>query len=193
MSQNIKRRPTGRPFIIVILAGRTPAAGEVTNVFPQIVLGDLGNAALDGDDTTMIPENVLAGGGPGQTELREWEDTYGAGAILRGMCQAHLPYEDNGAGTADWNVRRPDNIRLAGLNALDGSAPDFSAGLVDLLGRFEWTGMETGTEITDEANPLTDVTATARWMVDTLYPATRARVAAYRNPQSTRGPTRWPL
>ncbi|KAL2290581.1 hypothetical protein FJTKL_15628 [Diaporthe vaccinii] len=165
--------------------GRVPAAGEEANAFPQIVLGDFGNSAADGDDTMLIPLNVLGGEDTEDTELRLWEDTYGIGDTLRRLCQAHLRYErgdEDVHGTADWYNRRPNNIRMADLNARDGSVPDFSDQLVDLLGNFEWDSMEAGTDIQDLEDPLADVTADSRWMVDTLYPAARDRVAAYRNP-----------
>lgn len=132
-----------------------------------------------------LPMNVLGVEHREDTELRLWEDTYGIGNTLRRLCQAHLRYEDGDVdvlGTADWQDRRPNNIRMADLNALDGSVPDFSGQLVDLLGNFEWDDMETGTDIHDLEDPLVDVTADSRWMVDTLYPAARDRVAAYRNP-----------
>ncbi|KAK7728037.1 hypothetical protein SLS63_006888 [Diaporthe eres] len=165
--------------------GRVPAAGEEANAFPQIVLGDFGNSAADGDDTMLTPVNVLGGEDPEDTELRLWEDTYGIGNTLRRLCQAHLRYERGDEyvhGTADWYSRLPNNIRMADLNARDGSVPDFSDQLVDLLGDFEWDSMEAGTDIHDLEDPLADVTADSRWMVDTLYPAARDRVAAYRNP-----------
>lgn len=157
-----------------------------SNALPQIVLGDFGNSGCEGDDPLMLPLNVCGGESSDDTELRIWEDTYGAGCTLRRLCQAHLPHEEGGVGTADWLVRRPDNIRMADLNARDDSAPDFSDQLVDLLGKFEWEFMETGTEINDLEDPVGEVTATSRWMVNTLYPAARARVAACRNPAAGR-------
>lgn len=166
--------------------GRVPAAGVESDALPQIVVGDFGNAACDGDDPTMLPLNVCGGQSMDETELRVWEDTYGAGNILRRLCQAHLPYDEGDAGTADWLTRRPDNIRMADLNARDGSALDFSDQLVGLLGNFEWDFMDTGVEINELDDPLGQVAATSRWMVDTLYPAARARVAAYRNPPAGR-------
>lgn len=134
----------------------------------------------------MIPLNVLGGESAEDTELRIWEDTYGLGNTLRRLCQAHLPHTDANSGDVDWNERRPDNIRMADLNAQDGSAPDFSDQLIDLLGNFEYDGMETGTDITDLEDPGAATTADSRWIVDTLYPAARDRVAAYRNPPGGR-------
>lgn len=166
--------------------GRIPAAGVVSKAFPQIILGDFGNSGCAGDDPTMLPLNVCGGQSPDDNELRTWEDTYGAGQVLRRLCQAHLRYDDGGVGTADWCTRRPDNIRMADLNARDAAAPDLSPQLVGLLGSFEWEFMETGIEINDVDDPLSQVAATSRWMVDTLYPAARARVAAYRNPPAGR-------
>lgn len=132
----------------------------------------------------IIPLNVLGGESPDETELRLWEDTYGVGNTLRRLCQAHLPItdDDGNPGDADWHARRPDNIRMADLNAQDAAVPDFSDQLVDLLGNFEWDDMETGADILDLDDPLDDITADSRWMVDTLYPAARDRVAAYRTP-----------
>ena len=151
-------------------------------------MGDFGNAARDGDDETKIPLNVCGGMAPEDTELRIWEDTYGAGCTLRRLCQAYLSYDEGGVGSTDWLSRRPDNIRMADLNARDVSAPDFSDQLVDLFGKFEWEFMETGTDIDELNDPLGEIVATSRWMVDTLYPAARARVAAYRNPPAGRPP-----
>lgn len=162
--------------------GRIPKEGLEANAFPQIVLGDFGRSGTDTDDTMMLPLNVLGGESPENTELRLWEDTYAAGSTLRRLCQAHLSYDYVDLGAPDWNDRRPDNIRMADLNARDGSVPDYSDQLIDLLGNFEYDGMETGVDIIDLEDPLGEVTATSRWMVDTLYPAARDRVAAYRNP-----------
>jgi hypothetical protein len=134
----------------------------------------------------MLPLNVCGGESPEDTELRIWEDIYGAGCTLRRLCQAHLPYDEGDVGTTDWCSRRPDNIKMAELNARDNAAPDFSDQLIDLLGKFEWEFMETGIEINEVEDPMGEVTATSRWMVDTLYPAARARVAAYRNPPAGR-------
>lgn len=138
----------------------------------------------------MLPLNVLGGEDPSETELREWEDTYGMGNTLRWLCQAHLPPTDevdnSDLGDADWRGRRPNNIRMADLNARDGSAPGFSDQLVDLLGNFEWDGMETGTDLHELEDPLGGVTADSRWMVDVLYPAARDRVKAYRFPTGGR-------
>lgn len=136
----------------------------------------------------MLPLNVCGGQSVDETELRTWEDTYGAGNILRRLCQAHLSYDEGSVGTADWLTRRPDNIRMADVNARDGSALNFSAQLVGLLGNFEWEYMESGTELNELDDPLSEVAATSRWMVDTLYPAARDRVAAYRNPAAGRQP-----
>lgn len=166
--------------------GRIPAAGLEANALPQIVLGDFGRSATDTDDTMMLPLNVLGGESPENTELRLWEDTYAVGSTLRRLCQAHLSHDYVDLGAPDWNDRRPDNIRMEDLNGRDGSATEFSDQLVDLLGNFEYDGMETGVEIIDLEDPLGDVMANSRWMVDTLYPAARDRVAAYRNPPGGR-------
>ncbi|KAG8158779.1 hypothetical protein KVR01_011222 [Diaporthe batatas] len=163
-----------------------PQACSETFALPQIVVGDFGNSGVDGDDPTMLPLNVCGGDTPDNNELRLWEDTYGAGNTLRRLCQAHLPYDEGGVGTADWLTRRPDNIRMADLNARDASVPNYSDELVGLLANFEWEFMDTGTEISELDNPLARVPATSRWMVDTLYPAAAARVAAYRNPPGGR-------
>lgn len=108
-----------------------------------------------------------------------WMDTYGFGFVLRYLCQAHLSHKD-------WMARGANTTRMANVNALDGSAPDFSDELINFLVNFEYNGMEDGTNIRDLADPLNELAANPRWIVDTMYPAARARVAAYRNPPEGR-------
>jgi hypothetical protein len=130
-------------------------------------------AVLDGDDEMRVPPLFP----DAEVEFRLWDDTYAMGRTLRELCQAHLPFDN---GDTDRDDRRPNNIRMADLNAREGSAPDFSDELVDLLGKFEWDTMDEY-NIYDLADPLYEITANSRWIVDTLYPAARARVAAYRS------------
>ncbi|KAH8745254.1 hypothetical protein F5883DRAFT_702909, partial [Diaporthe sp. PMI_573] len=152
--------------------GRLPAAVEESNAFPQIVLGDFGMGALTGDV-------ALRG------EDAAWEDVHGVGLTLRYLCQAHLPVDKSHVGAADYGNRRPDNIEMTEINVQDGSAPDLSNELINLLGMFEWDDMDT-TSIYDMEPPEDAMGATSRWMVDTLYPAARLQVAAYRNPPGGR-------
>ncbi|CAN8099839.1 unnamed protein product [Discula destructiva] len=153
---------------------RTSAAGAETNAFPQIVLGDFGNAGIEGDDTTALPPNATDWGKL-EPELRPWEDVYTLGRLLRSLCMTHVPFD--GDGNDHWSSR-PDNRTLAAANA-HGGAPPYSGELIALLQKFEWEGMTDG-EIDDVADPNTDFQANGRWIVGTLLPAARAQVAKYR-------------
>lgn len=157
--------------------GAVPAAGLETNALPQIVLGDFGYSGMDGDDLQKLPDNAepMPPGQPA-VQLVEWEDVYTFGKILRDLCMTHVPYVDNGG--VD---RPPDDLTL--LDMMDrNDAPDYTPELRDLLEEFEWPGMETGTDINDFQNPKAQTVADADWILSTLLPAARGRVAQYRSP-----------
>lgn len=126
---------------------------------------------------------------PGDEQLMDkdavWEDVQGVGLALRRLCQAHLPVDESHVGAADYRKRRPNNIEMAKINAQDATAPDFSDQLINVLGMFEWDNMDK-ISIADMDRPEDAMRATSRWIVDTLYPVARLRVAMYRNPPGGR-------
>lgn len=153
--------------------GRVPVAGFETDAFPEIVLGDFGNAGIEDDDASLLPGNLVSWGDL-EPELRGWEDVYTMGRILRSLCMTHIPFADD---NDHWSSR-PDNMTLADANGRPG-APPYSAQLIGLLQAFEWEGMTNG-EIDDVEDPATAITANERWVVETLLPAAQAQTAALR-------------
>lgn len=151
-----------------------------TNAFPQIVLGDFGNAGIEGDDEAALPGNIVAWGNLAP-ELRGWEDVHTLGRILRSLCMTHVPFA---AGCNDHWSSRPDNMTLATAN-VHASAPPYSDQLIMLLQAFEWPDMTEGV-IDDLADPAIDIEANERWVVDTLLPAAQAQVERYRRPRGGR-------
>ncbi|KAK2602413.1 hypothetical protein N8I77_008948 [Diaporthe amygdali] len=144
--------------------GRIPAAGIEANAFPQFVLGDFSSALLDGDDIRHLhpwytdPNEDDRGPNMDVKPPPRWMDTYGFGFVLRYLCQAHLSHKD-------WMARGANTTRMANVNATTG-----------------WRRAN----ILDLADPLNELAANPRWIVDTIYPVARARVAAYRNPPEGR-------
>lgn len=125
---------------------------------------------MDWDDHTKLPKNVIQDRSrETQYELREWEDVYGVGKILRALCQTHIPAKvqhhgyagsfpgsssDDGTPDAaaprgpqssnpraDTDHRRPDNYTVAEANALLPKAQRYSDKLMRLLRSFEYPGM----------------------------------------------------
>lgn len=158
--------------------GAVPAAGLVGNALPEIVLGDFGYSGIHGDDLQKLPDNAepMPAGQP-TTQLVEWEDVYTFGKILRDLCMTHIP--DVGGGLLD--SRRPDDMTLLDMMGRN-DAPQYTRELRDLLEEFEWPGMETGTDLMDFQDPISQTVADANWILNTLLPAAQARVASYRSP-----------
>lgn len=77
--------------------------------FPQIVLGDWGEAALCGDDPAL-----LQGGMPPASsispQLREWTDVHQFGCILRLLCMAHVDLDTYSADKAEDEDDEDDEI-----------------------------------------------------------------------------------
>ncbi|KAK7740491.1 hypothetical protein SLS53_005334 [Cytospora paraplurivora] len=80
--------------------------------FPQVVLGDYGEAAIQGDDQAQIQLGVF----PASTispELKEWTDVYQFGCVLRRLCMAHIPEgtdedsDDDESGNEDKEEEEP--------------------------------------------------------------------------------------
>lgn len=70
-------------------AGRSQITKAKYNAFPQIVLGDFGESAVQGDDPAEIQPGVF----PASTihpNLEEWTDVYQFGCVIRRLCMAHI-------------------------------------------------------------------------------------------------------
>ncbi|ROW05788.1 hypothetical protein VMCG_05224 [Cytospora schulzeri] len=147
-----------------------------SNAFPQIVLGDFGNSGMDGDpqdEGSFLPINLIPHGDGNSQELREWEDIYCIGAILRELCMSQFPEAD---------VRRPDPNRSMASIAISSGPMPYSNRLINLLTSFEWNGLGSGQEFNDFDDPAAATVTNAQWCLDTLLPAAQQEVAARRNP-----------
>lgn len=95
--------------------------------FPQIVLGDWGEAAIYGDD----PAVLQGGTTPASTmspDLREWTDVHQFGCVFRLLCMAQVDLDTFSAEDEDvdgeieedvdesWELDRPDSQKLKDCN-----------------------------------------------------------------------------
>lgn len=159
--------------------GRIPRAGLESNAFPEIVVGDLGNSGIEGDDPATLLVSVYpepTGEDP-DTEgfLAEWEDIYSVGEMLRLMSMAHIPHSDR------WNANwRPNCGRVQDANQEPG-APPYSDELIELLQRFEFPNHEH--DLVRDLGEAVDTTFPSPEDIrDTLLPQAQARVAGFRRP-----------
>ncbi|KAI0117144.1 hypothetical protein F4814DRAFT_459363 [Daldinia grandis] len=170
--------------------GRLPIAGRETNAFPQIVIGDFGEANMENDGDDIISSGVLADG-----IVHKWEDMdvkakltnilvrYFMGEILRRMVQTHIPYD---AGESD--LDRPNGRPMSTINNhIAAPYTPYSDELLDMLANFEIPGGENGALITETIEdgdgndvPLSDYVPEIEWLVETMLPLARRKVRRYR-------------
>lgn len=159
--------------------------------FPQIVLGDWGEAAIHGDE----PANLQGGTPPASSispQLREWTDVYQFGCVLRLLCMAHVDldiYSPEHSGFEEeedeeieddndesWELDRPDSQTLENCNQY-GAEAIYSDELIQLLQAFERPDMGT-TVVVDQIQYM----PTVEWIAGTLLPVARSRVQALSRP-----------
>ncbi|KAI0009640.1 hypothetical protein F4779DRAFT_640371 [Xylariaceae sp. FL0662B] len=163
--------------------GRLPNSGNPNNAFPDIVLVDFGESAIDGDDDNDLKPGIFWEG-----QKNEWEDVYQLGCVLRGLCMTHVlfPKEDPNVPNNSipgqfkdesngW-IHRPDSRRLAAVNAHP-VGPAYSNELINSLSMFEWPGQQT-TLI--DLGVYRNFVPGVDWVVNTLLPRAVNRVRQYR-------------
>jgi hypothetical protein len=154
-----------------------PRAGLESNAFPEIVLGDFGNSGIQNDDLAIIP--VSAYGAPveasndNEGSLEEWEDIFSVGELLREMSMTHIPH----TGFSDL---RPADRWVQDVNQ-QGTAPPYSAELIELLQRFEYPDMMRlmVRDLLDAVHPTFPSPEDLR---DILLPQAQTQVAGFRKP-----------
>lgn len=157
--------------------------------FPQIVLGDWGEAAIHGDDPAL-----LQGGTPPAStispELGEWTDVHQFGRVLRLLCMAHVDLDtysdddeddDEDDGIEDnedesWELDRPDSQTLENCNEY-GADKIYSDELIQLLQTFERPDMDT-MAIVNQIQYVPPIS----WIASTLLPMARSRVQSLSQP-----------
>lgn len=160
--------------------GRIPRTGLESNAFPEIVVGDFGNAGIEGDDVTKLPMSIYAvpygedddDGG----FLEDWEDTFSVGEVLRTMSMTHVASRPGME--LDF---RPNCGRVQDVNQ-EATAPPYSDELIGMLQRFEYPNMERGGGVRNLRDAIHTTFPSPQDLRDTLLPQARARVAALRRP-----------
>ncbi|KAI1413685.1 hypothetical protein F5Y13DRAFT_189120 [Hypoxylon sp. FL1857] len=108
---------------------REPAVGFVRNAFPEVILGDFGEVAMESDEPDLMRGGILDWG-----EVNDWEDIYFMGEILRRLAQTHLDHDllDDVNGTLSNTVN----------DSLPANETPYSDDLIRMLEEFEYTGMD---------------------------------------------------
>ncbi|KAG8165721.1 hypothetical protein KVR01_004273 [Diaporthe batatas] len=162
-------------------AGRVPKVGIVNNAFPEIVVGDLGNSGVEGDDPAILPQAIYQpldeNQGDDGGNLYDWEDIYSTGEMLRKMSMTH-----SATGRPNDLDMRPDNLLVDDVNQ-EPTAPPYSDDLINMLQLFEWDNMGNTTvrDIGDDdavnaAFPSPDM------VKNTLLPQAQGKVRGYKDP-----------
>ncbi|KAH8779984.1 hypothetical protein F5883DRAFT_638541 [Diaporthe sp. PMI_573] len=157
--------------------GRTPRAGLESNAFPEIVLGDFGNSGIQDEDLAIIP--VSAYGAPvgasndNEGSLEEWEDIFSVGELLREMSMTHIPH-------TGFNDMRPADRWVQDVNR-EGTAPPYSAELIELLQRFEYPDMMR-LMVRDLLEAVHTTFPSPEDLRDILLPQAQAQVVSFRKP-----------
>ena len=158
--------------------GAVRKVGLEGNAFPDVVVGDFGCAGQDGDDK-------LSPGIYDTDSIKECEDIYWLGNILRRLCQTHIP-----APNVLDVVGKPECYPMSGVDGLMGAGhTPYSDDLIQILQNFEWpgcvadgdpTGLRPGADGLQHEN--WEWQPTAAWVRDTLLPLARRKANEYRNP-----------
>ncbi|KAI0852647.1 hypothetical protein F5Y00DRAFT_258497 [Daldinia vernicosa] len=175
-------------------SGRQPRAGQETNAFPEIAVGDFGESNLANDDENWISNGIFSDG-----IVHDWEDMapleplspstakvanlYFMGESLRKMVQTHIPYDEH-----ESDLDRPNRRPMRTVNNfIPAPYAPYSDELIELLANFEFPGSDNGSLIDetvqdDDGNdrPLSDFLPTPEWVVDTMLPLARRKVRRYR-------------
>jgi hypothetical protein len=157
--------------------GRIPKAGLESNAFPEIVVGDFGAAAIEGDDPTALDHSRYHSptGEPDRHGfLEDWEDIFSVGEALREMAMTHIPYQgfNDDHRPSDWTMQEASQYPV--------EAP-YSEELVKLLEQFEYPNMNRE-EVRDLRGAVYTTFPSPEELRDVYLPQAQARVAAFRNP-----------
>lgn len=150
--------------------------GLVANAFPDIVVGDFGQCAIETDDPDNLPFGIY-----GTDAVDEWEDIYMMGSYLRQLCQTHMP-------PMAW---LDDSMQFVSTvnDQLDPAATPYSDDLINTLEEFEWPDCVNNWDPQDtqldgngdqQFNYAFQPDAT--WIANTLLPLARQKVEEHRNP-----------
>ncbi|KAK8039516.1 hypothetical protein PG993_007927 [Apiospora rasikravindrae] len=134
-------------FINYVAIGHSRGVrGTDKNAFPEIVLGDFGLAARNGDPAADLLPSVHFGDDPtlanhpARNTPNDWEDVHYYGGILRRLFMAHIPL----TAYQNINVITPESFTVAAANRLGVPAGQtrYSNALEAWLREFEWRNMD---------------------------------------------------
>lgn len=157
--------------------GRIPNAGLEMNAFPEIVVGDFGNAGIQGVDLEILPVSAYGERNNGGAFLEDWEDIYSVGEILREMSMAHIPVN----GPFDDGGFRP-NCRWVQEANREPSSPPYSDELIELLQRFEYPDQVRSAGVLTLGDAVHTIFPSPVDLRDILLPQAQARVLGFRRP-----------
>ncbi|KAI0204300.1 hypothetical protein F4808DRAFT_475736 [Astrocystis sublimbata] len=161
-----------------------PDLGFEENAFPELVLGDFGDAALQTDQDTELGRRRIYNGfwdQPGV--IADWHDTYSIFATAKHLASQIPPGELSLASEIN------DNL---GVNERP-----YSDELIWLLQEFEWPNIEHFPAITDQQEiegemvPNYAHIQNMQWVIDHWLDDVRRHVQSYRNPDVNALPDRW--
>ncbi|KAI0535806.1 hypothetical protein GGR58DRAFT_529071 [Xylaria digitata] len=155
-----------------------PVEGFQDNAFPEVILGNFGRAAVEGDDVRKIRlgrwnEDVLA----------EWHDTYAIISVVKMLCLSHLS-DDQWAGRQD---AAPESVPCQRINPyMSWLNRPYSGDLLHTLSRWEYENCEIS-EITDMQPdddgidmPNSTRVPDLRYLINRILPLARRKVRTYR-------------
>ncbi|KAI0976535.1 hypothetical protein F4678DRAFT_480089 [Xylaria arbuscula] len=161
---------------------KEPALGWRSNAFPEIVLGNFGQASVEGDETRRI-----RGGrwNRAQVEPLEWEDTWAIYDTIKMLSVCHMH-------TVDWDesinsTSSANSIRCDDINQEIDWPNDsrYSDALIDTLQRWEyrnapWSDIDQEqTNVHNVVTPNYDLIPTMEDLIQNVLPLARRMVRKY--------------
>ncbi|RYC62824.1 hypothetical protein CHU98_g3388 [Xylaria longipes] len=155
-----------------------PQMGFEENAFPEVIVGDLGDGGIEGDD----PDSYKGGRWNSDT-LEEWQDTYAIFSVVKELCMAHI----------HWRITHkdfiPEGVDCDDINGYmeQGHVP-YSDDLFNMLKLWEFENCkdssidETQPDEDGEEVPNIDRVPDLNEIVETVLPVARRMVRRFRTP-----------
>ncbi|KAJ8122808.1 hypothetical protein O1611_g9747 [Lasiodiplodia mahajangana] len=157
-----------------------PRRGFESNAFPEIVLGDFGHGAIEGDD----PIRIRGGRFNEFEQTGDWQDVYSIFSVVKTLCLAHISWRDYDS------MGAPETMPCDSINEwLDESERPYSDDLLNTLKLWEYEDAENNLvndTFMDEARgrevSYWELLPGLDTMVARVMPLARQKLEAYRGP-----------
>ncbi|KAI8965833.1 hypothetical protein F5Y11DRAFT_311559 [Daldinia sp. FL1419] len=153
--------------------GRGQRLNKKLNCFPDVILGDFGEACQDGD--VQVPAGVYD-----TAEASQWQDVYNLGETLRLMAQITIPPQPPRAYQVEW---KPNDLNMDRVNEFLEAAghQPYSEELIGALSRFEYPQMQEYIIDQDlpDGRPAYEHMPSVRWIVNELIPLAKRMCRRY--------------